>query len=61
VKLKIMYSDKHIQEIRIQAEKCMEELGPLELKDSPDLDPIAAMASGEYDKLRFIKSVSLIT
>jgi len=56
-----MYSDKHIQEIRSQAEKCMEELGPLELKDSSDLYPIVAFASNEENKLRFTKSVTLIT
>lgn len=56
-----MYSDKNIQEIRSQAEKCMEELGPLELKDSSDLYPIVAIASGEQNKLRYTKSVTLVT
>ena len=56
-----MYSDKNIQEIRSQAEKCMEELGQLELKDSSDLYPIVAIASGEQNKLRYTKSVTLVT
>ncbi|TFH44542.1 MAG: hypothetical protein E4G94_03560 [ANME-2 cluster archaeon] len=56
-----MYSDKHIQEIRNQAKKCMVELGPLDLKDPSNLYPIVAIASGELDRLRFTKSVTLIT
>lgn len=45
----------------MQSRKCMEELGPIKLEEPSDLYTLVAIASGERDKLRFTKSVVLIT
>jgi len=56
-----MCTEKQYHELLGYAEKCVMELGPLELEDPADIYPLVALTSNGGSKLRFTKNVVLAT